>query len=183
MQTISVDGVRIFESTEGFTFAACEDVFIALWKTLPNLEASKHLAAAIETFGQRRPEGLVMLVIVNAANELPDAATREAMARDMKRHESFTRAMALVYEGDGFRAAAVRSVFVGLQMLSRQALPTKVFAAVDEAAAWLVRQRSGPAMTAPEIVTAVDLVRRMPARERISGVDSTPFSRRPRHDD
>lgn len=165
MQTISLDGVRIFATTEGFTFAAREDVFIALWKRPPSVEASKHLAAALETFGQSRPDGLVMLVIVNAANDLPDAATREAMARGMKRHETFTRAMALVYEGDGFRAAAVRSVFVGLQMLSRQALPTKVFAAVDEAATWLVRQRSGAPMTSAEVISAVALVRHVAAGE------------------
>lgn len=47
---------------------------------------------------------------------------------------------ALVYEGSGFRAAAVRSVVTGLSMIASQAFPHKVFASTSEGAAWMASQ-------------------------------------------
>ena len=42
-----------------------------------------------------------------------------------------------MFEGSGFRAAAVRSVVVGLTMLAKQGFPHKVFANLPDAADWL----------------------------------------------
>ena len=44
---------------------------------------------------------------------------------------------AVVHEGSGFRAAAVRSVVTGLAMMANLPYPHKVFANVDDAARWL----------------------------------------------
>jgi len=96
---------------------------------------------------------------VEPACPMPDAAARELMARDMKRHETFTRDMALVYEGDGFRAAALRSVVAGLQLLSRQVVPLKTVATVEQAAAWLAGRRRVERVAAADIVSAVGAIR------------------------
>ena len=44
---------------------------------------------------------------------------------------------AVVHEGTGFRAAAVRSVVTGLAMMANLPYPHKVFATVDDAGRWL----------------------------------------------
>ena len=47
------------------------------------------------------------------------------------------RMSAVVHEGAGFRAAAVRSVVTGIAMLSKVPFPHHIFATVEQAAKWL----------------------------------------------
>ncbi len=91
----------------------------------------------VERFAATHADGISMIVIVEENCAMPDGPTRDLMANDMKRHEAFTNHMALVYEGTGFRAAALRSIVAGLHFVSRQRVSTKVLSSVEAAADWL----------------------------------------------
>ena len=60
---------------------------------------------------------------------MPPAASRNELAATL-RGASFIKASAVAFEGQGFRAAAVRGVVTGLTALARQPFPHKVFAHV-----------------------------------------------------
>jgi len=138
--------VTTFHSTPDALFAAHRDVFIVVWRTDTTQTLVRALGRHVERFSASHREGIAMIVIIEENCAMPDSATREVLATDMKKHESFTKQMALVYEGTGFRAAALRSIVVGLHMLSRQRVPTKVVSTVDEGVAWLGREGLGVAI-------------------------------------
>lgn len=150
-------GVEILEAEEGYVFAGFRDVFVVVWRQTIDIVRAARVAEVLERFAAKRPGGIAMFVVIESTCGLPDGETRDRMARDMKAHEHFTKQMLLVYEGTGFGAAAIRSVVVGLQMLSRQAVDTKTVATPAEAARWL-ESRSG--VRASELEAAVDVIRR-----------------------
>ena len=120
-----------------------------IWRRTPTTPALVRLAAGLNAFASRHQNGIAMLVVVEPGTGMPEAAVRARMARDMKRHESFTRAMALVYEAEGFMAATVRAVVAGLQVLSRQGRPGAHVRDEVEQAAEVARAAGDRRATAP----------------------------------
>jgi hypothetical protein len=122
----------------------------------------------MEEFAARYPSGIIVLNVLEGRGALPPSDARERIARDMKHHEQFTRALVLIYEGKGFLAASARAIIVGLQTLSRQKAPMKVCASVEEAASWLSGQLRGG--TREQLVAAVAEVRQMENRDKLDGM-------------
>lgn len=137
------DRAEVLEHQAGYVFGGWQDVFIAAWRATTTLMGARRVGIVMERFAARHPQGISLVMIVEPHCDMPDGATRDLIAKDMKRHESFTRHATMIYEGSGFKAATIRSIMVGLQMLSRQAAPTKVCATVAEGAHWLAEMRSG----------------------------------------
>jgi hypothetical protein len=76
--------------------------------------------------------------IIELGSTRPAAEVRGAFARVMER---FTRAIcgsAIVYEGNGFKATAVRSVVTAVNLASAASHPNKVFGDVSSAFTWLM---------------------------------------------
>lgn len=71
---------------------------------------------------------------------MPPSDARESIAGFLRDASDYIQASGVVFEGTGFRAAAVRSVVVSLTMLARQQYPHKVFATLEETALWLERE-------------------------------------------
>jgi len=67
----------------------------------------------------------------------PPSEAREAVAIFLRSAAGKVRMSAVMHEGFGFRAAAVRSVVTGLSMLVRLPYPHEIFATVEQAANWL----------------------------------------------
>jgi hypothetical protein len=129
--------LALLASSPSFSFLAGEELFVVCWKGAPTLESTRRLAVHLEKFAASCARPIGMLVVVDPHAPMPDQATRERMAADLKRHDTFTRQIALVYQGDGFRAAVLRSIVSGMNLLSKQRAKTGVFAEVSVAAAWL----------------------------------------------
>lgn len=65
---------------------------------------------------------------------------------------------ALVFEGTGFRAAAVRGVVTVLNTLARQAYPYKSFGTVDAGATWVASMHNdgkGGTIRAADLISVV----------------------------
>ena len=67
---------------------------------------------------------------------------------------------AVIFEGSGFKSAAVRGVVTGMTMLAQQRYPHRVFATIEEASGWYAEKsprdwRLGP----PGVVEAVRGIR------------------------
>jgi hypothetical protein len=79
-------------------------------------------------------------------NTTPEA--REAITEIVRKHSQGITGAAVVCEGTGFRATAVRSIVTAIHMASRSSHPSKVFAAPEPAIEWLASTRSDGALDA-----------------------------------
>jgi hypothetical protein len=147
-------------SDAGLTLLGFRDVLVVVWRQTPTQSALGRLAALLNPFAARHPAGVAIIVVIEEGLAMPEGPVRERMARDMKRHEGFTRSMALVFEGQGFMAALVRSAVAGIHLLSRQTVPVKVCGTVDEAAWWTAKVGLSAPVQAAELVSAVAEARR-----------------------
>jgi hypothetical protein len=129
--------LEVFLSDNDAVVARWRDFFLAVWKGETHMEAVDRLDAEMRRYrGENAiPVGMLMVVAERAA--LPSPSVRARMSRHMHRTHDEVRASALVYEGDGFRAAAIRAVVTGLNLVTKTAYPHKVFGSVLSAADWM----------------------------------------------
>ncbi|HEX5655622.1 MAG TPA: hypothetical protein VFX59_00435 [Polyangiales bacterium] len=108
-----------------------------VWKRETTAEGVEALAHAYREQATRYPSGVYLLTIVEKDAPMPSTEQREAVAVFLRAGSGRTRMSAVVIEGTGFRAAAVRSVVTGLAMLVRLPYPHEIFGSLDQAAKWL----------------------------------------------
>jgi hypothetical protein len=77
-------------------------------------------------------------------NTTPEA--RDAITEIVRKHSHDITGAAVVCEGTGFRATAIRSIVTAIHMASRASHPSKVFAEPEPAIEWLATTRSDGAM-------------------------------------
>ncbi len=113
-------------------------VFAVIWRDQTTVAGARHLATAFHDFAEPGQKyGLV--TIIEADAPLPDSDARDAVAEFLNGISEKCVVSAVIFEGGGFRSAAVRAVVTGLTMLARQAYPHRVFGSVEEAAPWYVQ--------------------------------------------
>ncbi|HEY0469499.1 MAG TPA: hypothetical protein VGC79_35160 [Polyangiaceae bacterium] len=109
---------------------------VALWRTETRAEAVAELATLLAAHAAEFGSVGLLQVIGDLALP-PDAAARTALANMLKVNETRIAASAVVYEGAGFRASVIRSVVIGISMLSRPKCPHTVFASTKAGIEWL----------------------------------------------
>jgi hypothetical protein len=106
-----------------------------------------------------------LCIITPESGMLPPGEVREALQRLMMRFDKRLAAAAIVYEGTGFKATAVRSIVTGLCMVARTTHPTRVFTREGEACLWVAQALALPALLArSELCDAMKELRRHQAR-------------------
>lgn len=84
------------------------------------------------------PRKAIVISVSNAIGDLRfDPGSRELVETVMADAQSHLLGMAQVIAGDGFAAASVRSVLLGIQLAVRPDYRVRVFADVHEARPWL----------------------------------------------
>lgn len=78
-----------------------------------------------------------MVTVVEAAADMPDSAARDELARLFRSLSASVVCSALIFEGDGFKAATVRALTTTINLVARQPFPHRVFATVADAAKWM----------------------------------------------
>jgi hypothetical protein len=93
------------------------------------------------------------------------APARDGVTELVRKHAPALSGSAVVCEGTGFRATAVRSIVTAIYMASRATHPSKVFAAPEPAIEWLLTTRSDGAIGAALLLeTAATLRAKLQAR-------------------
>jgi hypothetical protein len=77
-------------------------------------------------------------------NTTPEA--RDAITELVRKHSHGITGAAVVCEGTGFRATAIRSIVTAIHMASRSSHPSKVFSEPEPAIEWLASTRSDGAL-------------------------------------
>jgi len=130
---------RLIHADEDYALGYCGRIFAVIWRNQTTVAGAQHLRSAYRDFatpGQKY--GLV--TIIEADAPLPESDARDTVAEFLNGISDSCVVSAVVFEGGGFRSAAVRAVVTGLTMLARQAYPHRVFGTADEAAPWYVER-------------------------------------------
>lgn len=120
-----------------YALGHCGPLFAVIWRDETSVAAARHLQSAFHDWAQKGQKyGLI--TIIEADAPLPSSEARDAVAEFLKSISDQCAVSAVIFEGAGFRSAAVRAVVTGLTMLAKQAYPHRVFGSVEEAEPWYV---------------------------------------------
>jgi hypothetical protein len=122
---------------------ACGNVVIFYSTTEPDDHYCELNAQAVIAHAQNYPQGLGMLVLIAADEPPPREATRRAIRQSYIAMKHVVDAGVLVVEGEGFAAAAKRSVITLINTTTELPFPMRVAGTLAEGAAKLV-QMLGP---------------------------------------
>jgi eukaryotic-like serine/threonine-protein kinase len=128
--------VRILHSEASHGIAFAGRTLVVLWQTETRGQAVTELAALLARHATESGSVALLQVIGDQAIP-PDSATRARLGEMLKTHEQRIIASAVVFEGTGFRASMIRSIVVGISMLSRPKCPHTVFASTSDGIEWL----------------------------------------------
>lgn len=129
-----------------FRYTTWRNVLISVWSGAPTLERLRALSATERELLSRHPGGIGVFSVVDLeSTKIPSMSdeVREETVRISREFGPRTLASAHVLEGTGFWVAAARSAHAGVQLLSRQKHPSKVFDSVDPASRWMIPLLAG----------------------------------------
>lgn len=135
--------VSVVARTPTHIIATQRDLEIVIWRGPTSLEAVELIRASIDELTRTFPNGIGVLQVVEPVAPPPDAAARNALSNVLRNAGKSVRGSAIVFEGTGFKMAAVRAIVTGLTMLARPEFPHVVFADLHEASAWVAAYLSG----------------------------------------
>jgi hypothetical protein len=136
-----------------------DDIVLVVWTDQPRLEHVLELRKVLDLISYRYSVGSSVHVLADRP-ELPEKRVRDEMARVTKDFADHSIASALVLNGDGFWASAMRGLATSLHFLGtkRDRFKLRVCATVEQAAAWLVpvhNERSRRAANVEEVASAL----------------------------
>jgi len=134
---ISSRAAVIHDLTDDHMVLSWERCVGVVWKRETTVAGVAKTEKVFRELYQRHSSGLYLMTIVEEGALMPNAEARETVAVFLRSVAGKLRMSAVVHEGSGFRAAAVRSVVTGLSMLVRLPYPHEIFATVEQAAKWL----------------------------------------------
>ncbi|MBK8235756.1 MAG: hypothetical protein IPK74_09390 [Deltaproteobacteria bacterium] len=126
--------------------ASWRGVFFNVWDGDCSAVAADGIARTFHEMLSEFPDGVVILGVSRPGVALvPKPEVRERLAGMFKDHRGGLRGVASAILGDGFAAAAKRSVMTTIALMARQPAPLKIFEARRPAAAWVAeRFTAGP---------------------------------------
>jgi len=162
----------LVKATPDFALAHFHAVFVVIWRMRTTEDGAHLVRTECERFAQTRPDGIGLITIVEAGTPMPPAPARDAIAQFLRSGSSYIKASAVLFEGNSFRASAVRSVATGLTLIAKQAFPHKFFVDAGQANAFISQTLSHHlrAPSVDELSSALLRVRELIAesdRERV----------------
>jgi len=151
------ESAEIVVSTKDYLFATWQHLMLAVWRGHTTMDGVREGQRVFHEHIKNHPGGVLLLTVVEDGAPMPDADARNELGKLLQSGAGHTKKSAVVYEGEGFRAAAVRSVVTGILVFSKPPFPHKVFARVAEAAGFLASE--GGQITGKQLADLVHDVR------------------------
>jgi hypothetical protein len=123
-------------SEPAFAIATLGRALLLVWRARPTMAGVRAAREAMTRLSDAHEEGIGLLVVLERHAPLPDALVREAMVSAVRSLGKRLVVMVALHERTGFAAATVRSVVVGLALVTR-AVPLSVAGNEIEACARL----------------------------------------------
>jgi hypothetical protein len=128
---------EIVQVGDGVVVAQIGNVCAALWRKKPTPERFEIQRACLAAAVAKHPGRTVFMCLVEAGTEPPDDVVRKASSSMITGHGPNLKAVAIVIEGSGFKAAISRTVLSGIVFLIRSPSPIKYFESAASGASWL----------------------------------------------
>ena len=122
-------------------------LYLMVWTEPPTVEMVAAVNADLLAFMTEKPEGVVILVVVEHGSDPPRPEAVKLVRDFFARHGSGVRGFATVIDGAGFIAAAVVAAARAIVAARRESFPQRVCRSVGEAADFIL---SRPVFEAPE---------------------------------
>lgn len=129
--------LQVTRRDDKLVMASFGHVCVALWNCKPTLSLFEEQRSALAACARRHPRQTLFLCVVSVNSDPPDAPVREASSKMVRDHAQDLLGCACVIEGSGFRAAVVRSVLTGMNLLVRAQVPSAFFQDTSGAVEWL----------------------------------------------
>jgi hypothetical protein len=158
--------------SEGCIVGTLDDIVLVVWTQQPRLEQVLELRRVMDLLVYRYEGGSSIHVLQNGL-ELPEKRVRDEMDRVTADYADRTIASALVLNGDGFWASAMRGLATGVHFFGtrRRHFKLRVCATIEQAATWLTplhNEKSRRPAQAPELEGALnELCTRAQSRPRV----------------
>jgi hypothetical protein len=150
----------VLHSEYDFAVGKHGPVFIVAWRHETTVEGMKRVASLFSSC-RFLPQSAGLFTIIDPDAPLPNNEARDAGAQFMRASSAEIAVSAVVFEGAGFRNAAVRAVVTGLTLLARQPFPHRVFSNTGQAARWFVEAGPSDWRVSPSVLhNAIQLIRR-----------------------
>ena len=135
--------VRIEMSNRDVVFALWDRVALGLWRGKTTVSALQRGAEILKRHVASCDGPVLLLTVLEENVPLPVLEARIEMVSFLNGANGQVERSALVFEGEGFRAASIRAVVAGVSLFSRPAYPSRVFASVGAAARFLANGKQG----------------------------------------
>jgi len=124
---------------DGIVVAQIGPVCAAIWRKQPTADRFEIQRSCLHAAVKKRPGNTVFMCLVEAGTEPPDDNIRKASSTMVTDLGQDLKAVAIVIEGTGFKAAISRTVLSGIVFLIRSPSPIKYFESAASGAAWLAQ--------------------------------------------
>jgi hypothetical protein len=112
----------------------------AIWRRKTQPDACRRVIGFVREIARRHPEGVGLTQIIDVEAEPPDGETRKAIVEMMK--QPALKYFSAVHDEEGFKAAALRAVTLGVYALARPTCKVMVHPTFAATAKWQeARQR------------------------------------------
>lgn len=149
-----MEQVSISYAADGCVMAVWKNISIVVWGTQATLPLVDELAKVSDKVLAVHPKVSSIQIIRNTA-AIPDSETRAALEKVVEKYYERMHCVALVVEGAGFWASAMRGFETGLLLLQRhrENVSTKTFATSAEVGKWLCpkQQEQGVSIDGEEL--------------------------------
>lgn len=174
------NGMKVLCLVEGLATAEVGRTCVLLWRGVVNESRFQIQREAMEYVTERHPGEAAILCVIEPTSEPPPQALRQAASALLSELGPKLRCVAYVIEGSGFRAAMIRGVLSGIELVRRSSYPARYFATVAQAAAWVAVTTNSGSLQLAE--AAQQLRDRMDAQDeplapRMSGAVARPRER------
>ena len=152
-------------ATNDVVLAVCERMLVAIFRGTTTVQAVRRSGQLVSELYAARQGPVLVLTVVEEFASMPVLDVRVELVAYLKRVNGLVDRSAVVFEGDGFRAATVRSIVAGVSLFSRPDYPHRVFASVGAAARFLANGKID-ALAPHRVIRLVDEVRRTPPKPK-----------------
>lgn len=157
--------VSIHMSTRDVVLASWERVALGLWRGKTTVGAVRKAGQLLANHAASLQAPLLLLTVTEEQVPLPTLEARMELVSFLKSANGIVERHAIVFEGEGFRAASIRAVVAGVSLFSRPEFPSRVFGSIGAAARFL---GAGKASAPPHrVLRMVNEARRDPGTQTL----------------
>jgi hypothetical protein len=129
--------MRIHSETDRVTVV--DDVVVWLSLAAPPATIVRQVRELVERVTAQTGRQITLFVVCTERTGIPDAASRAESVAFLREQAPSLAAVAVCFEGEGFRVSALRSVMSGITIAVRRPYRVKLFAKREDGATWVAK--------------------------------------------